>query len=146
MYPTSAPVDANNRAAILGTNSVTGAAQPIPAQPTGGLAVDNIGKLAGEDLVADRMLVEERNQYAYLSASTTTVLKTGTGLLHSITITNPSTSSVIAVYDNTAGSGSTILYDDALAVGTLLLDVAFSIGLTIVVTGATAPRLTVSYR
>jgi hypothetical protein len=87
------------------------------------------------------------NIYSYnnIATATTTVVKTGAGVLHAITI-NTTAAAAITVYDNTAGSGTTIATIAASpAIGQYFLyDVAFVTGLTIVTAGAS--NITVSYR
>lgn len=84
------------------------------------------------------------NSFANITTNTTTVVKTGSGVLDRIVIGTAGTSSVITVYDNTAASGTKIgtVSGDAQAV--LVFGVRFATGLTIVTTGA--PNVTVSYR
>ena len=79
-----------------------------------------------------------------IATQTTTVVKTGSGHLHSITI-NTTAAAAITIYDNTAGSGTTIATIAASpAIGsTFLFDVAFNTGLTIVTAGAS--NITVAY-
>lgn len=84
---------------------------------------------------------------AYSTAQTATTIKTGAGFLHSVAILG-GTAGAITVWDNTAGSGTTILpaFTPAnvnLPV-TILLDVAFSIGLTVTTGAATVIQF--SYR
>jgi len=70
--------------------------------------------------------------YKYLGANATTVCKYGAGTLQRII--NVDNAGNIAVYDNTAGSGTLIAQiDTAKALGTLDFNVPFSNGLTIVV-------------
>lgn len=85
---------------------------------------------------------------SHISTATTTVVKSGAGFLHSITINTKGTvASTVTVYDNTAGSGTVLAVIDSLTLsGTFALNVAFATGLTIVTTGTAAPDLTVSYR
>lgn len=87
------------------------------------------------------------NSFAHISTATTTTVKTGAGILHSITVNTLGTvASTATVYDNTSGSGTVIAVINTLALsGSFVLDVAFSTGLTIVTTGTAAPDLTVSY-
>lgn len=91
-----------------------------------------------------------RHQNITLSAPTTTVLKVGPGTLHAITINKAVVSAVIAIYDGiTAADGSligTITLPATLLAsqGTLIYDVAFAEGLTIV-TSTGACDLTVSF-
>jgi hypothetical protein len=100
--------------------------------------------IAGEDVPNDVLKVEQRNSYSYISTATTTTIKTGAGLLHTITV-NGGTAGTIIVYDNTAASGSIIAsFDSTNALETYVFDVVFATGLTII-TGA-ATKVTVSYR
>lgn len=83
-----------------------------------------------------------------ITTATTTTVKTGPGVLHSITVNSKGTiaSSVVA-YDNTAGSGTKLATVDSLDLsGTFTYDAAFSTGLTIVTTGTVAPDITVAWR
>lgn len=107
--------------------------------------------IAGEDIANDVTKVEQRFNYLNISTSTTTTVKTGVGLLHSIIVTNVgATSNSIKVYDNTAASG-TVIVDWSTSGGTpvagqFIFDCSFTVGLTIVTAGTTAPNLTVTYR
>ena len=78
--------------------------------------------------------------YSHLAANATTTVKTGSGVLHSISInTKGASANVITVYDNTAGSGTAIaIIDSTAAIGTLFYDVVFNTGLTIVIGMGTA--------
>jgi hypothetical protein len=81
-----------------------------------------------------------------ITTSTTTVVKTGGGILNSVVVnTKGTTASVVTVYDNTAGSGTKIATIDSLnQVGGYIYGTQFATGLTIVTTGA--PDITVTYR
>lgn len=86
--------------------------------------------------------------YTHISTATTTTVKTGAGVVHTITVNNLGTvASTTTVYDNTAGSGTVIAIINTLA-GQIsyIYDVAFNTGLTLVTTGTVAPDITVSYR
>lgn len=85
------------------------------------------------------------NRYSYtnISTATTTVVKSGSGVLGRITV-NTTAAGTITIYDNTAGSGTKIATLPAsVAVGTYEYGVAFSTGLTIVTAGAS--DITVAY-
>ena len=72
-----------------------------------------------------------RNNATVISTATTTVCKTGAGLLHTITVTG-GTAGTIVVYDNTAASGTILcklLYECSCYIH---FNVSFSIGLTVV--------------
>lgn len=86
--------------------------------------------------------------FSNITTATTTTVKSGAGVLHSITINALGTvASSTIVYNNTAGSGATIATINTLAgQESYIYDVAFSIGLTLVTTGTVAPDITVSYR
>jgi hypothetical protein len=86
--------------------------------------------------------------YNNITTDTTTVVKTGAGVLHSITINGPTAAGVITLFDNTAASGTkigTITVPASPQAETLLYDVAFTTGLTIL-TATQTEDLTVSYR
>jgi hypothetical protein len=86
--------------------------------------------------------------FANISTVATTTVKSGVGELHAITVNSKGTvASTITVYDNTAGSGAKIATIDSLnQSGTMVYNVAFANGLTLVTTGTVAPDVTVSYR
>jgi hypothetical protein len=86
--------------------------------------------------------------YSNLSANGTTTIKSGSGWLHSITINSKgATGNTATLYDNTAASGTKIATIDTTSqIQTLLFDVAFSTGLTIVLATGTSADLTVSYQ
>jgi hypothetical protein len=69
-----------------------------------------------------------------LTASGTTVVKTGAGQLHGFFV--GAATGNITIYDNTAASGTKILDASALVAGNNLLECSFSTGLTIVLSGA----------
>jgi hypothetical protein len=107
--------------------------------------------IAGEDIPNDVLKVEERFNYNNITSTATTLVKTGVGFLHAITVNTPVASSVITLYDNTSAAGTkmgtitlpaTLLQEGPY---TALYDVTFSVGLT-VVTATAASDLTVSYR
>lgn len=83
--------------------------------------------------------------YNNISTATTTLVKTGTGVLHAITI-NTTAAAIITIYDSLLGSGTkigTIAASPAIG-STFRFDVAFITGLTIVTAGSS--DITVSYR
>lgn len=80
----------------------------------------------------------------YIATATTTVIKTGAGILHTITVEG-GTAGTIIVYDNTAASGTIIAsFASTNAIQTYIFDVAFVTGLTIITAAAT--QLSVSYK
>lgn len=81
------------------------------------------------------------------AAPTTTVLRTGAGILHTITLNKPTATAVITVYDNTAASGTiigTITVPANPMPVTLIYDAVFTTGLTIK-TETAASDITVTY-
>lgn len=94
--------------------------------------------------------VFQYNAYKNITTATTTVVKGTNGLLHSITVNTEVASATITVYDNTAASGTKIatitLPSTITGINpfTLVLDVGFTTGLTVVTSGAT--DLTVAYK
>ena len=88
------------------------------------------------------------HKYTYIATNATTVVKSGSGVLHGITFNKKGASSNVAtVYDNTAGSGTVIaLIDTTDKIGTLVYDIAFTTGLTIVTATGTAADMTVASR
>lgn len=100
--------------------------------------------IAGEDLTNDVQKVENQMNSTYISTATTTTIKTGAGLLHTIVV-NGGTAGTIIVYDNTAASGTIIAsFDSTNALATYILNAKFTTGLTIITAAAT--KLTVTYR
>jgi len=86
-------------------------------------------------------------KYVHISTSTTTVAKTGAGMLDMVNINTKGTvASTVTIYDNTTASGTIIAVIDSLNFnGTLHYDAPFLIGLTIVTTGTVAPDVTVTF-
>lgn len=98
--------------------------------------------------MADRNIFPPTFAYSNLKANATTTVKSGSGLLHGITINDAgAASNTCTVYDNTAGSGTTIATIDTVELNgrTLIYDVRFATGLTIVLATGTAADITVAY-
>lgn len=90
------------------------------------------------------------NSYKNITTAATTLVKTGEGSLHSIAINETVASATITIYDGlTAATGTLIgtitnpgtLIESQLS---LLYDVSFGVGLTIVTTGT--QDITVAYK
>lgn len=103
--------------------------------------------IAGEDLANNVTKVEQRFNYATITTATTTVIKSGAGFVHTINILG-GTLGAITVYDNTTGSGTTIIPTitptATLPCPPIILDESFGTGLTIVTAAATV--INVSFR
>jgi len=81
--------------------------------------------------------------FTNIATATTTVVKSGSGHLHSIVL-GTTAAGAITVYDNTAGSGTKIgILKASIVEGTYIYDCQFSTGLTIVTAGAS--DITVNY-
>jgi len=82
--------------------------------------------------------------YRNINSATTTLVKAGGGALHSITINTP-VAGAITLFDSLTATGTTIalITTTATSQGTLIFDVEFRTGLTILT--ATANDITVSY-
>lgn len=83
-----------------------------------------------------------------ITTATTTLVKTGEGVLHAVIVNTKGTvASTVTVYDALTATGTPIAIIDSLNLsGTFSYDIAFTTGLTIVTTGTVAPNITVSYR
>ena len=88
-------------------------------------------------------------RFLNITTDATTVVKSGAGVFHTLTLNNATTATeTITIYDNTAASGTkiaSITVPSSPQPVTLRYDVVFSNGLTIV-TGVAAGDLTVSYQ
>lgn len=101
--------------------------------------------IAGEDTTNDVMKVEQQYTYKNISTATTTIVKSGSGFIHTLTINNDTAGGTITLYDNTAASGTTIAsIPGGSGKTSRIYDVQFSIGLTIVTSAA--DDLTISFR
>lgn len=129
----------------------TGQTSELQSDANGNLKVTLATLIAGENLTTNRLNVEPVYSFQNISSTATTVVKSGAGTLHTITINKPVASSVITIYDNTAASGTLIatitLPATLLQEGpySAIYDVSFSTGLTIV-TATGASDITASYR
>jgi len=94
--------------------------------------------LAGEDVVNDLQKVETRGSAVNILTATTTTIKSAPGHVNRL-IAVGGTMGNVTVYDNTAASG-TVLFGPATptAGGTIVENIDFSIGLTVVTAAATA--------
>lgn len=93
-------------------------------------------------------MIPDTLRHKNVSAGTaTTVVKSGAGFLHSITInTKGASSNTLTVYDNTAASGTIIaLIGTTGQEQTLTYDVNFTTGLTCASASGTGADYTVSF-
>ena len=88
--------------------------------------------------------MDQAFEKAYISSATTTQVKTGAGVLHSIVV-GETAAGAISIIDNTSGSTVNIgTLKASIVEGTYVFDVAFSAGLRIITAGAS--KITVVYR
>ena len=87
----------------------------------------------------------ETYNYTYLAASA--LIKTGPGVIHTVTLTGGSDAATVVLGDEVATAGDSIIALAAAAgvSASAVLEVAFGVGLYATITG-TAPKVTVSYR
>lgn len=85
--------------------------------------------------------------YQNLTGQATTVIRTGSGILHSIVFNKPVATATIVIYDNTSAAGTKIASITVPASPlpvVLNYDVAYTTGLT-VVTGVADEDITVTF-
>jgi len=164
-----ANVDSNNRLSVYVANNDTGSlvGKVILADPnnsnqfwfknvdfdsdagtdtisTIGIALPASGGAVVGGTTTNPLFISKSYSFQQIGTATTTTVKSGAGIVHTITI-NSGTAGAVTVYDNTAGSGTIIFKVDSTATwGTFTLDAAFSTGLTVVT--ATAVNVTVTYK
>jgi hypothetical protein len=128
MLPTLALAQSSQRNPCYNTNAVTpncvsvGTATPLPVQSS--------------------------YLYSNITTDTTTVVKSGAGVLHTVCFNTPLATEVTTIFDNTAASGTKIgtwTTPASPVASCILYDVAFTTGLTIL-TATAAGDITVSYR
>jgi len=91
-------------------------------------------------------LIEQGYTFKNLAANATTVIRTGKGVLHAITINKKGASAnVCTVYDALTATNPIATIDTTVDYGTLLYDVQFNTGLTVVMGTGTAADITVSW-
>lgn len=95
------------------------------------------------DPLSPSSCVTPGNSFKNIATATTTVVKTGVGNLHLVSINTAATGSV-TIYDNTAASGTKIATINSATAGTTTYDIRFTTGLTVVTVGAI--DITVAYQ
>lgn len=103
--------------------------------------------LAGEDISNDLTKTEQRYSFYALTSLVTGTIKTGVGVLHSITFGQVSCPT-IAFYDNIVPSGTRIIkFGSGTPVNTYTFNINFTTGLTVDATAAgVVPDISISYR
>lgn len=112
-----------------------------------GYPVDLATRIAGEDISADVLVVDQAGKPIVITGNTAaTLIKSGAGAIRNLKIL--AGTAVITVWDNTAASGTTLLpaITNPAAGMELLRDVRFTTGLTITVASSSGLVLVGSYR
>lgn len=120
----------------------------LTTDTSGNLAMTLLGLIAGEDQTLNRLAIENNDTYSNVTASGSTVVKSGAGILSKLTInTKSGATGILVLYDNTAASGTKIATIDVTGGPlTLLYGVAFATGLTASFTGTLGSfDVTISY-
>lgn len=134
------------------SSGATAAAVPSYAQQIGGSDGTDLQSIGVQSATSTSpsssyflQVVPLTYSFKNLTGAATTTVKSGAGTLHEFCINNNDVSATATIYDNTAGSGTIIatLTDTlgggaTIATGCVLHDVAYTTGLTVVTTGATA--------
>ena len=136
--------------ALTTLTPVDGDYVPQRADSLGSTWVTQGTLISGEDQTNNVLKVEGQFTRASMTSATTTTHKSGSGLLHTITVNKAIAAATITMYDNTAASGTligTITFGAALLTDPPLLgiyDINFGTGFTVVTSAAT--DITFSYR
>ena len=93
--------------------------------------------------------MSEAFEFTNIITQATTLVRTGPGILHAITLNTPVATGTITIYNGIAAATgtliATVLTPTTTVPYTIIYDVAFSTGLTIV-TGTATQNITVSFR
>jgi hypothetical protein len=120
--------------------------QPVLTDANGCVWFNLNTLIAGEDITTNRLLTENRFNYYTSTTSGTVTHKSGPGTLGTMTVLG-GTAGAITVYDNTTGAGSAIVPTFTPAnvnvPVTLIFNVLFSTGCTVVTTAATILALSI---
>lgn len=135
------------------TTAVTGAffqaTQPISIASAPTTPVTGTFFQATQPVSVAATLTTQMSGWSFTNIITnaTTVVKSGAGVLHCVTVNGLGTTETATIFDNTAGSGTKVGTVSVSAVGqTGCYDVSFATGLTIVTAGSLAADITVSWR
>lgn len=85
--------------------------------------------------------------YSNIASTSTTVVKTGAGILHVITLNKPTATTTLAIYDGIDTNGTligTVTVPTSPQPSFLMYDVSFKVGLTVVM-GTANSDITVAY-
>lgn len=141
------PGTTNNVSIITGQNGVAGGAGAA------GATVQRVVIVTDQTVIPVSAGASASGGYSFLNIAAgqaTTVVKSGAGTLHSIVLNSAATATnTTTIYDNTAASG-TVIGRPAVVTATipvtLLYDIAFATGLTIITATANGGDMTVTYK
>jgi hypothetical protein len=140
---TGSPVKAGGRFNTTPPTLTNGQRGDLQVDAAANLKTTLATLIAGEDQVFDRLKTMMRFTPTNIAAATTTLVKSGAGVLHSITI-NTTAAGTITIYDSLTAAGTKIAtIKTSVVEQTFVFDCAFATGLTIV-TGA-ASDITVNW-
>lgn len=119
-------------------------AGPLQSDALWNLLISLATRLAGEDITNNRQLTEIRCSGRYISTATTTQVKAGIGVLHTLVVQGGAAGTIIG-YDSMTASGSVVFsFDSTNTPNTYTFDEEFVNGLTVVTSAAT--KITVNVR
>lgn len=122
--------------------------QTLAVASSGNLSVLEQNQPVYEDNTAGVAVVEHRYSGANMTSATTTTIKSGAGLLHVVNVGTCVSGATISLFDNTAGSGTSIgkitCPASTAGMSTFIFDRTFATGLTVTTSGAT--DVSFSYR
>lgn len=130
---------------VSGTIAVIGHLHTYPLDAVVSVGAYILGPLGSQTPAASVAVTPAGYTYGHISTDTTTTLKSGAGVLHTICVNSVGAASTITVDDATSATTPTVAVLSGATLGCYTYDVAFSTGLTIV-TAVAAPDLTVAYR
>ncbi len=92
--------------------------------------------------------IEAGTSFNHISTATTTLVKSGSGILCDVNINSKGTvASTVTIYDSLTASGTVIAVLDSLNLaGTFHFNCLVTIGITVVTIGTVAPDVTVTFR
>lgn len=152
MQGQNALIDKNGKTTLIGESSSNPGviARVRVDEDSGAVATYLAQRLAGEDVVNDRTLVESRWQYSFYDTPGQKIVSIASGILHSIVVGDVGGSGWIVVKDSADGMGNNniITLVPHEADKSVILDVPFTEGLSVEIhqSGGNAMKVTVLFR
>jgi hypothetical protein len=112
---------------------------PLQSDASGNMLVSQATIISGENTSINRLMVAPTYNYSYITTSTQ--IKVGSGLLHSITISAQAATTVLTLADSASAATTPAIYVGTNTVAlpvTLIFDCAFALGLYITIGTSTA--------